>query len=139
MKKTPKHLLFSLTLLLFSFLFSECKKAEPAVANELIIGKWELRSSFNGLSGSETKYLAGNGNELRFTTNTYEIYSNGKISQNGQYQIAKVKSVLSGEMVDQIIYDNNTNSVHVTIKIQNNQLTYAVDAFDGPINIYERY
>ncbi|OAQ41568.1 hypothetical protein A5893_00170 [Pedobacter psychrophilus] len=134
-----KNILFVMLLTSFSILYS-CEKDNQKVEiiAEQIQGSWELKTTVNGSTGKSENFPKGNGNILDFTNLNYKIYSNGTLLKNGTFKIVKEESILTKEIVDKIIYDNESNSVKISVKIENEKLVYTVDAFDGPSSIYER-
>jgi hypothetical protein len=128
-----------LFLMVSFFLFFSCKKAEQSIkAGELLKGKWELRTSNNGLSGEIQNYASGNGNILTFDGARYEIYLEGKLLKKGVYQLIREESTLTKKMVTKIVYDNQPNSMKCVIDVSDGKLMYGIDAFDGTASVYER-
>ena len=140
MKSRNLNIVLTLTLLLSISIFYSCKKenSNSSKIADQIQGSWELKTSFNGTSGQTENFKIGNGNMLTFSNSDYEIYLNGTIVKSGTFQIIQEKSVVTKEIVDKIIYDKETNSIKNSIKIDNSQLTYSVDAFDGSTSIYQK-
>jgi hypothetical protein len=109
-------------------------------------GTWELREKSGMFS---TTYPPGNGTLLKFSTSTYEIYTNNQLTQSGTYILlpdntVKVSVCLEfaeGEFTNRIVYDQQQNIAKTFINIVNNRLTfmsgcYAYDA--GHSEVYEK-
>ena len=82
-----RHLLPILTLLL---LFTSCKKnnetTETEGGRDALIGTWDLYRTWGGMSPL-TIYPAGNGKELIFDSTTYKRVYNGRIVDEGEYEL----------------------------------------------------
>ena len=137
--RDSKNILLFALLITFTIFYSCIKENQnPVIISDQLEGTWELETSFNGTTGQSKEYSKGNGNMLTFTNSNYKIYSSGTLMKSGTFQIVKEESVLTKEIVDKIVYDQEINSIKIYIKIENNRLIYAVDAFDGPSSIYQR-
>ena len=129
---------FLFYLFLFFYFFSCKKEDQKLVITDSLIGSWELRSSFNGLTGQHQDYPEGNGNILIFDGLNYKIYSNGELINNGAYKVIREKSVVTKKEVYKLIYDGEFDAIKNVVDVTGDKLTYAVDAFDGSISIYKR-
>jgi hypothetical protein len=140
MKSRNLKIVLSFALLLASSIFYSCRKdtSSSTKITDQIQGSWELKTSFNGTTGQTEDFPKGSGNMLTFNNSNYKIYSNGTLVKGGTFQIIKEKSVVTNEIVDKIIYDQETNSIKNSVKIDNDQLTYSIDAFDGSSSIYQK-
>ena len=121
-----------LFLLLF-LLFYSCRK-ELAIEDKLS-GKWELRSSVSGWTGTST-YSPGNGNIREFTKTTYIKYSNGQIDESGTYVI--VKDTIWGQLADRIIYNGIAAYPEFFISLEGDRLSFYSKIIDGGSSQYER-
>ena len=122
-----------LAFIISSFLFLSCKKDHEQFP--VISGSWELRASYNGQGGA-INYPAGNGNFLKFTSVTYQKYSNIGIQQSGTYKIIKHNSQVMGGTRDRIVYDNDMDSPAIIISLSHDSLMFSIDAYDGPGSLY---
>lgn len=113
-----------------------CKKED--LISKSAAGTWELRQSGGGISGKITSYNAGNGSLLKFTDNTYQIFSDKKLVKSGSYKIVKEKSILSQQEGNRIIYDGDVNTGRIFISIDHNMLYLSADVYDGEGAIYEK-
>lgn len=124
---------FRLAFILSGFLFLSCKKDRdqfPAIS-----GSWELRTVYNGQGGA-INYPPGNGNLLKFTSTTYQEYSNGTLEKSGTYQLMKYNSRVMAGVRDRIVYDNDLDAPPVVISLSNDSLMLSIDAYDGPSTLY---
>ena len=131
-----KHHLVILPALLITLLLLGCKKNIPVP--DSLQGTWELRIDVNGLSGHATYHKAGNDTLMKFTDNRYESYEKGKLIRSGTYQVKRDTFHIINTIKYRIIYDNNDDMTHQFFDIENNQLSFFLDAYDAPSVIYER-
>ncbi len=124
--------IFVLAATIGLLIISSCSKEKVTVN---LSGNWELRVAYNGLGGS-TNYPAGNGYISRFTFDTYEVDSVGKIISSGTYKIIPDKSYITGKTENRIIYDNNTNDIRTFIQLSNDTLSFFIDAYDAGSSSY---
>ncbi len=113
-----------------------CKKED--LLTKSAAGTWELRQIGGGISGKITSYNVGNGSFLKFTDDTYQIFSDKKLVKSGSYKIVKEKSILSQQEGNRIIYDGDVNAGKVFISIDHNMLYLSTDVYDGEGSIYEK-
>jgi hypothetical protein len=126
--------------------FAECKK--DSNYSKSIIGTWELNQNQSGMTPGTT-FSKGNGNVLKFTSSTYEIYKDNVLFKSGAYTLipdtsveTNVCLVLSNkEYKSRIVFDGKDDPRKTFIKISNNELSlvsgcFALDA--GSISIYNR-
>lgn len=103
-----------------------------------IIGIWELRSNYNGLSGNTEILPDCNGNRLVFTDNTYKRYVPGELAREGTYRILKDTMRIKGKReANRIILDTDTIGRNF-LNNSGTELHIILDAFDGPESIYIR-
>ena len=107
-------------LLLLFLLFYSCKK--ELTIEEKLLGKWELRTSYNGWTGATTTYSSGNGNIREFTRTTYSRYSNGQIDETGTYAI--VRDTIWGQLADRIIYNGFNGFPESFLSLEGNNLRF---------------
>ena len=124
-----------LFILVAVFALIGCRKDSKSLN---LIGKWELRSTLNGLTGARTDHPAGNGSFLKFSEVRYESYFNDQLIKSGSFRIVMDRSAITEEPTQRIIYDNETDAVKSFIRIDGNELTVWIDAYDGPSMVYER-
>lgn len=86
-KMSNRHL-FILLLLISTFLSF---RKESLITNSLV-GKWELKTEINGMTGKLIEYSPGNGAILVFTKNNYKTISTGKVINSGTYKVVKALS-----------------------------------------------
>ncbi|NRF40210.1 hypothetical protein [Pedobacter foliorum] len=129
--KTKILVLFILPLLI------ACKKKEMEKDMISIVGKWELRTVINGLTGQKTDYPNGNGNIIVFTKSNYQNYSGQKLIKSGTYKIVKEISAITNVMGNRIIYDDETDAVRLFIDTHDGNLNLNIDAIDGSGTIYK--
>ncbi|WP_214226454.1 hypothetical protein [Pedobacter sp. B4-66] len=125
-----------LVLLILPLLIA-CKKKETEKDMISIIGKWELRTDINGLTGKKTDYPNGNGNIIVFTKSNYQNYSGQKLIKSGTYKIVREISTTTKVLGNRIIYDGETDAVRLFIDIHDGNLNLNIDAVDGPGSIYK--
>jgi len=123
-------------LLFFLVVFISCKKQGASPTN-LISGTWELRAESNGWTGTKT-YAPGNGNIYVFTADHYQIYSNGSLLKLGTYALTKKTSLLQNKVMDAIVFDDNPTTLTMTVEVNGDQLSLAVDAYDASLSIYQK-
>jgi len=124
-----------LIILLFLTFAAACKKKTEMPS---IVGKWEITSSINGLTGKLTNHPSGNGNIYIFTTTHYELFLEGKKEKSGTYSIVKKQSKITNAEINAIIFDNEVEGMPTGIELSQNGLTIFVDAYDGPSALYTR-
>jgi hypothetical protein len=124
----------TLCLLLFCFLFS-CRK-EALSTKDFIVGKWELRKTFGGWTGTTT-YQAGNGNILEFTKTNFSSYSNGQLNESGSYSIVK-DTTMDGSLEDRVIYYGISTGPKMFVRIDGEKLNFSLHVVDGGGSEYER-
>lgn len=135
------------TLLLFSACTKDDSGNDSNVISTSLTGTWEMRQVF-GMAGIKN-YAAGNGNVLRFTDTSYELYTDNKFTRKGRYTTTPDTTVtanvclnlLSGQFAKRIMYDGNTMADKIFFQIDNNQLSFvsgcfAIDA--GSKQVYQR-
>ena len=94
-------------------------------------------------------YPSGNGNILKFTDTTYQVYLNGQLKQSGHYLIISDTTVnlntcgerTASQFPNRIIYDNDSISDKKFIQISNNVLSIVSGCFTldyGVLMKYER-
>lgn len=143
MKRSKTFLLIACCVI---FLGSCNKNANKDASS--IIGIWELRQTSAAMMPGVTTYAAGNGNKLVFTTEGYQLYTNGQLAKSGNYNIVSDSTVQksvclvfpAGQFANRIVYDGD-NSHKAFFELAGNKLTfvegcYAVDA--GHQSQYER-
>ncbi|WP_439879760.1 hypothetical protein ACSX1A_11285 [Pontibacter sp. MBLB2868] len=116
--------------------FSSCD--EENIANDSIVGEWEMKSASNGMTGALTDYSPGNGSIMKFTDSSYEIISNWQLTRSGLYSIVKETSNLDNKIYNRVVYDNETNSIKSFFKVENNLLYIWTDGNDGTSVVYRR-
>ncbi|MBS1530670.1 MAG: hypothetical protein JSU01_10205 [Bacteroidetes bacterium] len=113
-----------------------CKK-ESRVSNSLT-GTWELYMDVNGFTGHATYHKAGNDTLAVFTETTYSFFDGSKLVKSGTYYVKKDTSFLFNRLSNRIIFDGNTVSTREFFDIQNNQLSFWLDANDAGSSTYKR-
>jgi hypothetical protein len=124
----------TLYLLLLFFLFG-CKKEEPTFQDRLA-GKWELRTTFGGWTGT-TSYPNGNGNRLEFTKKTFSRYENGQLSESGTYDVIR-DTAWYGPVGDRIIYNGRREGMITFFTLEGDKLSFSQKAMDGGGSEYQR-
>lgn len=116
-----------------------CKK--DAENNVGLKGSWEYRGTacycLPPLDTNASK--PGNGHIITFTSNTYKRYAKDTLKKSGTYAI--VKDTLGNQIVNRVIYDNDTAAEKIFFRIDQNKLTFFGPvplAADGPEYYYER-
>jgi hypothetical protein len=123
--------------LIVSALFLGCKKDAPV--SDSLAGTWELRIDVNGLSGRATYHKTGNDTLAIFTDNTYAFYQKNNLVKSGTYQIKRDTFSLDHTLKNRIIYDHqDQGTIRNFFDIQNNQLSFFIDAYDAPSVTYQR-
>ncbi|WP_207533994.1 hypothetical protein [Desertivirga arenae] len=122
--------------MVFSLFFSSCKKEAPIV--NALIGQWELSISVDGMTGKATKAGAGSGNLLRIAKKSYERYEKGQLVESGSYSIVQENSILYHKKLDRIVFNDEYDMPRTFIKIESDQLTIWIDAFDAPSVVYKK-
>ena len=119
---------------------------DKRIGSSTLTGTWELRRT---QSMALTDYPAGNGNTYKFTSTTYEKYSNGTLVKTGSYFVVKDFAVSqsiglvvpAGQYNNRIIFDNDFISAKTFFEIEDNKLTMVSGFFptDGGVwRIYEK-
>jgi hypothetical protein len=121
----------TLSLLLLVLLLS-CKKTEVTIQDR-IIGKWELRKTSSGWTGT-INYSPGNGYITEFTETTYSTYNNAQLDDSGFYTI--IKDTVSNK--DRIIYNGVVSQPKTFISITDNKLSFSINIIDAGGSVYER-
>ncbi|MGI4021265.1 MAG: hypothetical protein ACRYFA_07145 [Janthinobacterium lividum] len=134
------------SIYILSMFLTNCKKDSNYSTS--IIGTWELKQGQGGTTPGTT-FPKGNGNILKFTKSTYEIYENGGLSKSGIYTLIPDNAVQenvclvlsSSEYKSRIVFDGKDDARKTFIKISKDELSlvsgcFAVDA--GSISTYER-
>jgi hypothetical protein len=129
------HFYIKTLLVLVVIAASGCEKNNTEL---LLSGNWELRSSINGLTGAATDYPPGNGSILKFSKNTYQIFSAGQLVKSGSYAIIKEINPLTKAEGHRLIYDNDVNAVKTFAEITEGRLKIFLAVYDGPAEIYSR-
>ena len=128
----------------FSFLLQSmaCNKNDnkKLKSNASLIGTWELRESSAAMNPTVSKFVAGNGNLVIFTDNTYEFRRDGQVVKSGKYKVISDSTVEQsvclifpkGEYAQRVSYDGNVEPKRF-FQISGNKLSfvsgcYAVDA-----------
>lgn len=141
-----KRSVFAILCLLF--LLTSCEKndadfPETTETENSLVGTWELRIVTNGWGGA-IEYKPGNGNIYRFTKDTYERITDGTI-YSGKYILKDEVSKLTNLPIKRIIFydahttpnlDDDFGVLHV--KVENNILIIAADAYDAGSTTYAR-
>ncbi len=137
----PATILACLAMLLIV----NCKKqgsAGPVSFN----GTWELYK----VSGQATvNYSPGNGNDLKFLGDNYQMFTNGSLTKSGKFFVADDTTATTstclifpaGQFNRRIIYDSNYNAPKVFIELSNNTLTLVSGCFaydGGSFSYYAR-
>ena len=122
-----------------------CKKVSEG---DSLIGAWELRQSTGGMTPA-VSYSPGNGNILKFTDNSYELYTNSQFTRSGSYTLqfdntaqTNVCLVIQpGEYTNRIIYDSDSSGYKEFLQVSGNTLTFVKGCFAldaGQKLVYER-
>jgi hypothetical protein len=138
---------YTLTILvgLILVFLSGCKKDTTGINNyTAIVGTWELKQEQGGMMPS-IEYSQGNGNILKFSTYTYEKYTNNNLVRSGQYILIEDTSVGAevglvippGQFTHRIVYDNDFTAPKTFVQISNNKLSTLSGYFplDGGSNV----
>ena len=139
---------FSILFGLILIFFDGCTKESSGISNYTsIVGTWELQQQQGGMIPA-IEYSQGNGNISKFSTSTYEKYTNNNLVRSGQYIIIEDTSVGAevglvippGQFTHRIVYDNDFTSAKTFIQISNNKLTTLSGYFplDGGSNVVYR-
>lgn len=142
-----KRIVLLLLLGMPVFLLAGCKKdqGEKNVRNSLV-GQWELRHARAQFTAD---YTSGNGNLLKFTTNTYERFRNGQLEKAGIYKISSEESPKDfaclvqprGAYKYRIIYDNDDSTWTTYLRVSGDNLQLITGCFandSGAIHDYEK-
>lgn len=121
-----RHVLAMITILC---LFTNCKKNNDnkTAVSYLIVGTWELRSNSAGVVLQN--FPAGNGNIYKYEATTYEIYRDGMLKKKGTYRLVKEIYMVTGKIMDRIIYDDETNTPAVYVFIKDNTLLFNIGGY----------
>ncbi|WP_143167213.1 hypothetical protein [Mucilaginibacter sp. OK098] len=130
-----------LMLALLTILLS-CKKNDTAQKIALN-GTWEYRgiTCFCIRDSSMNDGKPGNGSIINFNNDSYKRFIKGVLQKGGTYQIVQEKSGNTNNLVNRIIYDNDTASEKTFYKIEQNKLTFfgtTPIAADGTEIYYEK-
>lgn len=135
MKKVVQILLLWSGLLLLG----GCKKEDLPFLKPNLKGSWELRHVEGVFWGQAPSVAPGNGNILKFSGSSYEIYTNGELSRSGTYTITKMDTYDGAYPVNALVLDGHTDGT-ARFRIKRNTLTIYEGslATDGSIATYER-
>ena len=131
-----KNLRLIAVIILLNSWMAACTKAGIS-GNDSLQGKWELRKTINGWTGTKL-FPAGNGNTLSFNGTRYERRENGLLADSGTYKTYKDQSVLLQKPVDRIEYIPASLSTRYFFEWDNGQLVITMDVYDGVTSYYER-
>lgn len=140
-----KILSLCLLVILLNMLPGCSKDSDPApVINPAAVtlqNTWELRSVYGGyrIPGTSPNTNPGNKNIWKFTDTTYQQYANGVLYVSGKYTLTKDTSPATGQLMDALIFDKNTNA-KLFFEIANDTLVMyrGLVAADGTIEKYVR-
>jgi len=133
-----RALCYLLSLTIIGTIFS-CKKDAIPLSNSLA-GTWELSIDINGLSGKPTYHKAGNDTLMMFTGDgKYSFYDHDKLTKSGTYIVRLDSSYLYHALKNHIIFNGEDSGfTREFFDINNNQLSFFLDANDGPGVVYRR-
>ena len=123
-------------LITTAFIFTSCKKQSIPISDS-IVGRWELSQDGGGW-GPIIYHKPGNDTLAIFTATTYSFYNREKLVKSGTYVVKKDTSYLYNQLMNRIIFDNNTDLTREFTDIQNNQLSFWLDAYDAGSTTYRR-
>ncbi len=138
-----KHLLF---IIIPSLLFIISCTKHSAVTNASIDGTWELTK----ISGNITlNYPSGNGNLLKFSDSTYQLYTSGTLKKNGTFTLMQDSTASSftclvfsaGQFNTRIVFDTVFSSPKTFVQIKDNTLSFVSGCFandGGSFTYYAR-
>jgi hypothetical protein len=134
--KRAFYYLLALTIIGTAF---SCKKDVIPVSNSLA-GTWELSIDINGMTGKPTYHKAGNDTLMTFTTDgRYSTYDHNTLTKSGTYIVRVDSSYLYHALKNHIIFDGEDSGfTREFFDISNNQLSFFLDANDGPRVVYRR-
>ena len=126
-------------IILFSlFFFFGCNKTNSSLSLQ---GTWELRHLDGGYRapGSPTDFAPGNGNIWKFTSGTYQYFSEGELSGTGEFTKTKDYAIATGRKMDAIILNGSADD-KIYFEIKDNVLTmyHGTIAADGTVATYEK-
>jgi hypothetical protein len=128
-----KRILFFLAITVLTF---GCKKEVPV--SDSIVGTWELSIDGGGWT-PVVQHKPGNDTLAVFTSTTYAFYQHNKLIRSGSYMVRKDTSYLYNQLKNRIIYDGqDTAYAREFFDIQNNQLSFFIDAYDAGSTTYRR-
>jgi hypothetical protein len=125
----------AMTILLSCTIFSQACKKDPGNAAGIIEGNWELvRITGNRAT---VNYPLGNGNLLKLTNATYELFENGQKVKSGTYAIVEDPSaetavclVLPADQYrNRIIYDDDYNAAKKFFQLSKDTLSIISGCF----------
>ena len=116
-----------------------CKKSVIPISDSLA-GTWELSMDVNGFTGSVTHHKPGNDTLMTLTADgNYAFYDHNKITKSGKYTVQQDTSYLYNALKNRIIFDHEDSGfTREFFDISNNQLSFFLDANDGPGVVYRR-
>ncbi|HTI59263.1 hypothetical protein [Mucilaginibacter sp.] len=130
-----KRILPFLLSIALAFGFFGCKKDIPV--SDSLTGTWELRKDGGGWSAI-VDHKPGNDTLMIFTGTNYSFYNKNKLVRSGAYTVKKDTSFMYGQLKNRIIFDGNTDDMRQFFDIQNNKLSFWIDAYDTPMVMYQR-
>lgn len=102
-------------------------------------GTWELRKTMNGQTGNVTEVPSGNGTRLVFSKGQFKRYLEGKLINEGRYQIYSYTTSITKEMAYKVILNNeDPSSTSTYYSIKNGELLVTGDVYDAPIDYYRK-
>lgn len=131
-------------LLLGTASLSACSKdaAAPTAAptpEQLLVGRWQLVSSTNGMTGGSSPADPAQRFELVFTSAGHcTALLNGAVVKTGPYSLTKRVSMLTKQPAIYLLTDPGTLQVPQTVRVDAAALVLSIDAYDGPSGTYQR-
>lgn len=122
-----------IAVMLFSS--ATCRKAQPGTnLAQSILGEWQYIGKSGGYAGKQEKADPEKQFTLQFKKDfRYDQKINNQVSEQGSYELYKVKSIYSGKEEDAIRFHSSTNprSINSVISLRNDTLTIADNVYDG--------
>jgi hypothetical protein len=141
MYRPLRSLLLGAVLLGFASL-SSCSKDEAsptATPAQLLLGRWLLTTSTNGMTGHATPADPAQRRELVFTApGQMTALLNGTILSTKSYSLVQQQSALTQKPETYLVTASGAMQLPQTVRVDATTLTLSFDVYDGPSATYHR-
>lgn len=129
-----KGIFYSLVAILL-FTSATCRKVQPdTLLKKQLIGSWQYIGKSGGYAGKSEKADPSSNYTLEFKSRQkYLQKTNGQVSQQGTYELYKLKSIYSGKEDNAIRFNSASahSNKHSIITLEGDTLIIAENVYDG--------